>query len=158
MRIKKKTAALLFVLFLVVSFAIPATLAEEKASLKTEGGGKIASAVPGTISTFGFIAENNSGIAKGHIQYYDHGAKIKLHGNVTTLTVLGTTAEFSGTAIVTNSTGAKRELSYTVEVSAGKKDVGTFTISILPALDFLPSGYIDGGALRGGDIKVCQDE
>ncbi len=166
MRIETKTAVLLMAFVLVVAaFAIPTTVADagkmKKVVNSTEGGGKINSTVMPNVSTFGFEAKNitdkKGNEVKGNLQYNDHGAKIKLHGNVTTLAVNKTlgTATFTGFAKVTNSTGAKMEdVLYTVNVIKGKKGVGNFQIIIPIIPGFLPAGYTDTGTLLGGDIKV----
>jgi hypothetical protein len=165
MRIETRTTALLLALVVVAAFAIPTTLADskdKKEKMNTEGGGKINSTVMPNVSTFAFEANNmrdKKGFKVENLQYNDHGAMIKLHGNVTMLmvdkTVTPHTATFSGWAKVTNATGAKMMLPYTVMVTEGKKGVGTFSISLPTAAPpFLPGVYSDSDTLLGGHIKV----
>jgi hypothetical protein len=164
MRLGTRTVALLLALIVVAAFVVPITMAKApkvKAEKNmTEGGGWINSTVPGNKSTFGFEAKNMTDKKgtkiEGNLKYDDHGANIKVKGNVTMLVVnkITMTATFSGMAKVTNSTGAKMMLPYTVNVMAGKKGVGTFMITLPPAGTFLPLGYTDSGVLMGGHIKV----
>ena len=163
MRIEKRTTVLLLALVVLAAFAIPTTLADGNKKVNmTEGGGKINSTVMPNVSTFAFEAKNMSDKkgwkVEGNLQYNDHGAMIKLQGNVTMLmvdkTVTPHTATFSGWAKVTNATGAKMMLPYTVMVMEGKKGVGTFSISLPAAPPFLPAVYSDNDTLLGGHIKV----
>ncbi len=115
-------------------------------------------------STFSFVAINETiwveghwkDIVRGNFKYIDHGADIKLHGNVTTLRVNKTenTATFKGMANVTNSTGANMIVPYTIDVNAGGKGKGIFSITIPAVPGFLPSGYSDNGTLLGGRIAL----
>ncbi len=164
---KMKTAILLLMFAAVATLAFPALGGDPKTlppAVKfeaTNGGGSINSTVMTNNSTFGFEAINvtiKNSIVQGNLQYDDHGAHIKLHGNVTTLavnkTAMPATATFSGTATATNATGAKFSVPYTVDVTAGKKDTGIFNITIPAIPAFLPAGYTDNGTLIGGQIKV----
>jgi hypothetical protein len=160
MRIETRTTALLLALVVLAAFAIPTTLADSKDKIVniTEGYGKINSTVMHNVSTFAFEA-NNIFKVEGNLQYNDHGAMIKLYGNVTMLmvdkTVTPHMATFSGWAKVTNDTGAKMTLPYKVMVKEGKKGVGTFSISLPTAAPpFLPLGYSDSDTLLGGLIEV----
>lgn len=154
-----KTAGLLLALAVVATMAVPALgsgahVPQVKIEA-TNGGGFINSTVMPNQSTFGFMAINTTNSVMGQLEYVDHGAMIKLHGNVTMLSVNKTakTATFSGMARATNATGAKSIVPYTVNVMAGKKGVGIFNMTIPAIPDFLPTGYTDNGTLLGGNIK-----
>lgn len=163
---KTKTAVLLLVLAVVMGNAIPALGhdgggGDHKAHvIKVEGGGFINSTDMTNKSTFGFRAQNMTmnmtmNMTKthcmGNLQYNDHGAHIKLHGNVSMLSVNKTagTAMFTGMATVTNATGVKMMLPYTVNVMKGTKGVGIFNITVMTT-----PVYTDEGTLLGGDIRV----
>ncbi|MCZ7355787.1 MAG: hypothetical protein O8C66_07740 [Candidatus Methanoperedens sp.] len=159
MRLGTRTVALLLALIVVAAFVVPTTMAkaakpEKKEKMETKGGGWINSTVPDNKSTFGFEAKNipdkKGTKIEGNLKYYDHGANIKVKGNVTMLVIdkLAGTATFSGMAKVTDATGAKMMLPYEVIVTAGKKGAGTFMIFI-PVLK-----YKGGDVLMGGHIKV----
>lgn len=93
----------------------------------------------------------------GNLKYDDHGAHIKVKGNVEMLDIdkVAGTATLKGMAKVTNATGAKMMLPYEVNVMAGKKGVGTFMITLPDTPDFLPGGYSNSDVLlMGGHIKV----
>ncbi len=146
-----KTVVLLLALAIVATMAVPTLGANPKINInKTTGGGLINSTVMPNQSTFGFVAINSTSNVKGQLEYVDHGALLKLHGNVTMLSVNKTTmtATFSGMARATNATGAKSIVQYTVNVTTGKHGVGTFNITV-PAI-----GYTNNGTLLGGNIKV----
>lgn len=151
MRLELKTSALLLALVVVAAFAIHTTAAEldSHKGVKAEGSGWINSTVMPNKSTFGFQAQNEDGKVKGNLQYNDHGAKIKVKGNVTMLNVnmMTMTAIFSGTAKITNATGTTITGNYTATAVAGKHGKGMFNIT-------LSTGYTDGGKLGGGNIKI----
>ncbi len=165
----RTTALLLALVVMVAAFAIPTTMAgkdgkkdaddhSKKVKVAIEGEGKINSTImPNNVSKFEFEAKNKSGVVKGELEYRDIGAGIKLHGNVTTLEVNKTakprTANFSGTASVTNATGVKMLVSYTANVTAGKKGVGTFNITLNTTLPFL-APYSDNDTLLKGEIEI----
>lgn len=111
-------------------------------------------AAPNNKATFGFVAHYADGATtpSGNLQYNDHVIGLKVHGNVTTLSVDKTmnTATFSGTAKITQ---AKTTIIGTYEVIAvdnGEpgKGVDTFAIN-------LSTGYNAGpSVLGGGNIQL----
>ena len=166
MRLGTRTVALLLALIVVAAFVVPTTMAkaakpDKKEKWQTEGGGWINSTVPDNKSTFGFeaiVKTNKKGTENmGNLKYDDHGAHIKVKGNVEMLDIdkVAGTATLKGMAKVTNATGAKMMLPYEVNVMAGKKGVGTFMITLPDTPDFLPGGYSNSDVLlMGGHIKV----
>lgn len=121
---------------------------------KATGSGLIAD---GGRATFGFIALYPDGKTEpsGNLQYNDHAAGVKVHGNVESLCVNGNTAIFTGT--YKDATGTPVE--YTVMAvdngKPGKNDEFTITLG---------NGYTKSGTLKGGNIRVsgtdpeCEDE
>jgi len=103
-------------------------------------------------ATFGFVAHyvNGSTIPTGNIQYNDFIAKLKVHGNVTTLNVdkETNTSIFSGIAKITNSTGTIIG-TYTVTVidngEPGNNDIFNITLS---------TGYTTEDTLGKGNIQI----
>lgn len=99
-------------------------------------------------ATFGFVAHYVEGAPGGNLQYTDHVSGMKVHGNVTGLSVDETTmtATFSGTAKIDGVDG----YAYTVTVvdngEPGRTD--TFSISV-PA-----KAYSASGTLTGGNIQI----
>jgi hypothetical protein len=166
MRLGTRTVALLLALIVVAAFVVPTTMAkaakpDKKEKWGTEGGGWINSTVPDNKSTFGFEAkimtDKKGTKVEGNLKFNDHGANIKIKGNVETLVIdkVAGTANFTGMAKVTNATGAKMPLMYTVNVTAGKKGMGTFMITLPDTPDFLIGGYSNTDVLlMGGNIKV----
>src|SRR5439155_12545835 len=63
---------------------------------KVTGGGVIN--VTGGTANFGFVAQRKTtgGPASGNLNYLDHATKRHVHGPVTSLTIIGNSAEFSG--------------------------------------------------------------
>ncbi len=155
MKIKSRTTILMLALVVATTLIVPTSLAKPVMNPPSffiaTGGGNINSTVMPNVSTFGFQALNISGKLMGNLQYNDHGANIKLHGNVTMLSVNKTagTAMFTGLATVTNATGVKMMLPYTVNVTKGNKGVGIFNITVTTA-----PVYTDEGKLLGGSINI----
>lgn len=104
-------------------------------------------------ATFGFVAHYADGATtpSGNLEYNDHVIGMKVHGNVTTLSVnkATMTATFSGTAKITDASGTKIG-TYTVTVvdngEPGKNDKFGITLS---------TGYSAGPTtLGGGNIQI----
>ena len=96
-------------------------------------------------ASFGFNAEYAAGLPTGHLTFIDHGAGKKLKStSIETFTVVGTSATFSGKAIV-NGVG---NVPFTVKVDdlgePGTADTLTITFQ----------DYVASGVLLKGNIQV----
>lgn len=117
------------------------------------GGGWIPSPKPvgkNSKATFGFVAHyiDGAAIPSGNLQYNDDAAGLKLHGNVTTLSVDKTTmtATFSGAAKVNGVDGYEYKVTVVDNGEPGKTD--TF------AIDIFAIPYTGNGTLGGGNIQI----
>ncbi|MDD5472778.1 MAG: DUF2341 domain-containing protein [Candidatus Methanoperedens sp.] len=102
-------------------------------------------------ATFEFAASYVNGKPDGRIEFTDHAADVKIHGNVTTLSVdkEANTATFSGLAEIN---GAK--YTYTVTAVDNGEHGKTDALSInIPAIN-----YISSGILGGGNIQIHKDK
>jgi hypothetical protein len=93
---------------------------------KFTGGGQVAALTAGT-GTFGFNARNTgAGTASGHFNWVNHLSGCHIEGPVSTLSVCGNTATFSGTC-----SGNTVCTSFTVKVTdKGEPGAGKDTINI----------------------------
>lgn len=114
---------------------------------KVTGGGSIASASGGEAG-FGFrVKANNGGVPAGGLLYVDESAGIEVsNASFHQLTINGTQAEFSGTALVN---GVSRPFRVTVSDMGEPGTADTFSIEVLG-----PGGYADSGTLTGGNVQV----
>src|SRR3989475_5603650 len=112
---------------------------------KVTGGGVIN--VTGGTANFGFVAQRKTtgGPASGNLNYLDHATKRHVHGPVTSLTITGNSAEFSGPC--------GTSCTFTVAVQDNAEPDGSgkdvFTIRITGS-----SPYMAGGPIRSGNIQV----
>src|SRR5438034_10761656 len=112
---------------------------------KVTGGGVIN--VTGGTANFGFVAQRKTtgGPASGNLNYLDHATKRHVHGPVTSLTITGNSAEFSGPC--------GSSCTFTVDVQDNAEPDGSgkdvFTIRITGS-----SPYMAGGPIRSGKIQV----
>src|SRR3989449_7950111 len=112
---------------------------------KVTGGGVID--VPGGRANFGFVAQRKTtgGPASGNLNYLDHATKRHVRGPVTSLTITGNLAEFSGPC--------GDSCTFTVDVQDNAEPDGSgkdeFTIRITGS-----SPYMAGGPIRSGNIQV----
>ena len=119
--------------------------APETLELKATGGGWIAAS--GKKAHFGFEAERTgSSAATGHLTYEDKAASLKvLSESITSLTVSGNRATFTGTCSVDKVPG----FTFTVEVVDNGESGSSDTFRIR-----LSNGYERSGTLGGGNIQV----
>src|SRR5439155_4341278 len=116
---------------------------------KVTGGGVIN--VTGGTANFGFVAQRKitGGPASGNLNYLDHATKRHVHGPVTSLTITGNSAEFSGPC------GTSCTFTVAVQDNAepdgSGKDVFTITIMASPP-------DVRGGPIRSGNIHVQSDD
>ncbi len=115
------------------------------------GLGWIKSPTPNLFSNkagFAFTVYNGPPV-KGVLSYVDYPRRLLVLGNVTILSIVGTTATFSGTAKIYDPKGTKTgTYSVTVEDKA-KPGKGNDTFAIT-----LSTGYTASGVLQGGDIVI----
>src|SRR5207249_2404720 len=111
---------------------------------KVTGGGVIN--VNGGTANFGFVAQRKTtgGPASGDLNYLDHATKRHVHGPVTSLTIIGNSAEFGG------SCGSSCTFTVAVQDNAEPDGSGkdTFYITVNSPL------YTAGGVIRSGNIQV----
>ena len=111
---------------------------------KVTGGGVIN--VTGGTANFGFVAQRKTtgGPASGNLNYLDHATKRHVQGPVTSLTITGNSAEFSGPC------GTSCTFTVAVQDKAepdgSGKDMFYITVNS-PA-------YTAGGVIRSGNIQV----
>ena len=112
---------------------------------KVTGGGVID--VPGGTANFGFVAQRKTtgGPASGNLNYLDHASGRHVHGPVTSLTIIGNSAEFSGPC-GTSCTFTVR-VQDNAEPDGSGKDVFTITVMASPL-------YVAGRTIRSGNIQV----
>jgi uncharacterized repeat protein (TIGR01451 family) len=112
---------------------------------KVTGGGVID--VPGGRANFGFVAQRKTtgGPASGNLNYLDHATKRHVQGPVTSLTITGNSAEFSGPC------GSSCTFTVAVQDNAEPDGSGkdTFYITVTPS-----PPYVAGGTIRSGNIQV----
>jgi len=115
---------------------------------KVTGGGVID--VPGGKANFGFVAQRKTtgGPVSGNLNYLDHASGRHVHGPITSLTIIGNSAEFAG------SCGPSCTFYVAVqdngEPGAGK-DMFNITVTASPP-------YTVGGTIRSGNIQVHGDD
>src|SRR5438046_1275296 len=111
---------------------------------KVTGGGVIN--VTGGTANFGFVAQRKTtgGPASGNLNYLDHATKRHVQGPVTSLTITGNSAEFSGPC------GTSCTFTVAVQDKAepdgSGKDMFYITVN--------PPAYRAGGVIRSGNIQV----
>jgi hypothetical protein len=116
---------------------------------KVTGGGVID--VIGGTANFGFVAQRKTtgGPATGNLNYLDHASGRHVHGPVTSLTIIGNVAEFSGPC------GTSCTFTVAVQDNAepdgSGKDVFTITVIASPP-------YVAGRTIRSGNIQVRSDD
>src|SRR2546425_2012796 len=112
---------------------------------KVTGGGVIN--VPDSRANFGFVAQRKTtgGPASGNLNYVDHASGQHVHGPVTSLTIIGNSAEFGG------SCGPSCTFTLAVQDNAEPDASGkdTFYITVTPS-----PPYEAGGTIRSGNIQV----
>src|SRR5438552_838607 len=112
---------------------------------KVTGGGVIN--VPDSRANFGFVAQRNTtgGPASGNLNYVDHASGQHVHGPVTSLTIIGNSAEFGGPC--------GTSCTFTVAVQDNTEpdgsdgDVFIITVTASPP-------YGAGDTIRSGNIQV----
>src|SRR2546422_852330 len=115
---------------------------------KVTGGGVID--VPGGRANFGFVAQRKTtgGPASGNLNYLDHTSGRHVHVPVTSLTIIGNSAEFGG------SCGPSCTFTVAVQDNAepdgSGKDTFYITVTASPP-------YRAGGTIRSGNIQVHGD-
>src|SRR5438876_1195938 len=116
---------------------------------KVTGGGVIN--VTGGTANFGFVAQRKTtgGPASGNLNYLDHATKRHVHGPVTSLTIIGNSAEFSGPC--GDSCTFTVAVQDNAEPDGSGKDVFTITIMASPP-------DVRGGPIRSGNIHVQSDD
>ncbi|MGH2668874.1 MAG: post-COAP-1 domain-containing protein, partial [bacterium] len=114
---------------------------------KVTGGGSIGGASGGDAG-FGFsVKVSNGGAPAGALMYVDEGADIEIsNASFHQLTINGTQAEFSGTALVN---GASKPFRVTVTDMGEPGTADTFSLEVVE-----PGGYANSGTLTGGNIKI----
>jgi len=115
------------------------------AAHKLTGGGSVDAS--GGKATFGFIVqEQASGQLSGQVQYVNHASGAKVQSvTITSLTVSGNTATFSGTCS-NNGAPCMFRVDVTDNGEPGKNDSFTITLT--------PPGSTEGGTLRSGNIQI----
>ena len=97
-------------------------------------------------ATFGLNAEREAGQVSGHVTYHDKAGKVKVHSEgITSLTVTGNHATFSGPCQVNKASG----FTFTVDV-VDNGEPGTNDIFRI----HLSNGYEASGTLGGGNIQI----
>jgi len=114
---------------------------------KVTGGGVID--VPGGKANFGFVAQRKTtgGPGSGDLNYFEHASGRHVPGPITSLTIIGNSAEFAGPC------GPSCTFYVAVqdkgEPGAGK-DTFNITVTASPP-------YVAGGTIRSGNIQVHGD-
>src|SRR2546425_10686903 len=116
---------------------------------KVTGGGVIN--VTGGTANFGFVAQRKTtdGPVSGNLNYLNHASGRHVHGPVTSLTIIGNLAEFSGPC--------GTSCTFTVAVQDNAEPDGSGRDVFITTVIASPPD-VAGGPIRSGNIQVHSDD